>query len=110
MPLAFITIETQSSKTSEDDVLAQLRKMKNVKEAHPIFGVALADPLDGVPANIAAIIESETLDELKMFFSKLGQIQGVRSTSLRFVSSESEAVRMLEAARFPRKSGKPVFQ
>jgi len=104
---ALVGIATESSKTSEDDVLTQLRKMKNVKEAHAVFPLVLA--CEGALANIAAIVATETQDELKMVLSNLRQIQEVRSMLMQLASSESEATRMLEAVRFPKKSGKPVL-
>jgi len=102
--LAFVMITTVSSSEDERGVLAQLREVKNVKEAYSVFDVCQ-------PGNIAAIVESETYDELKTAICfKLGQIAGIRSTLTKFVSSREEAERLLEAARFPRKSGKPVFR
>jgi len=65
MPFAFVMMATEASKTSEDCVLTQLRKLKYVKEARSVFDVYSE-------ANIAAIVESERSDELRMVVSFIG--------------------------------------
>jgi len=66
---AFVLINTEAG--MEQEVVNQLKTMKNVKEAYTVYGV-----YDAV-----AFVEAEKLDELKNVVSyELRKINGVRST------------------------------
>ena len=66
---AFVLINTEAG--SEQDVVNHLKGMKNVKEAHTVYGV-----YDAI-----AFVEAEKLDDLKSIVSyDLRKIPGVRST------------------------------
>lgn len=57
MPTAFVLINTEIG--CEEDILKELRKIPNVKEAYAVYGVY----------DIVAKVEGETMDELKEVIS-----------------------------------------
>lgn len=69
MPAAFVLINAEIG--SEDEVLKELRKMGNVKEAYVVYGVY----------DIVAKVEAETMDKLKEVVTwKVRRLNKVRST------------------------------
>lgn len=69
MPAAFVLINAEIG--SEDEVLKELRKMEQVKEAYVVYGVY----------DIVAKVESETMDKLKEIVTwKVRRLNKVRST------------------------------
>mgnify|MGYP001151856624 FL=1 len=69
MPAAFVLINAEIG--SEDEVLKELRKMDNVKEAYVVYGVY----------DIVAKVEAETMDKLKEVVTwKVRRLSKVRST------------------------------
>lgn len=69
MPAAFVLVNAEIG--SEDEVLKELRKMEQVKEAYVVYGVY----------DIVARVESETMDKLKEIVTwKVRRLNKVRST------------------------------
>jgi len=69
VPAAFVLINAEIG--SEDEVLKELRKMDNVKEAYVVYGVY----------DIVAKVEAETMDKLKEVVTwKVRRLNKVRST------------------------------
>jgi len=69
MPLAFVLINAEIG--SEDDVLAELRKLGNVKESYVVYGVY----------DIVAKVEADSMDKLKEIVTwKIRRLDRVRST------------------------------
>ena len=69
MPTAFVLINAEIG--SEEDVLAELKKMKNVKEAYVVYGVY----------DIVAKVDSESMDKLKESITwNIRRLDKVRST------------------------------
>jgi len=69
MPLAFVLINAELG--AENEVLQELRKTKNVKEAYIVYGVY----------DIVAKVEAETMDKLKeMVGFSIRRLDKVRST------------------------------
>jgi DNA-binding Lrp family transcriptional regulator len=69
MPLAFVLINAEIG--SENAVLAELKKIENVKEAYVVYGVY----------DIIAKVESDTMDKLKAMVTwKVRRLDKVRST------------------------------
>jgi DNA-binding Lrp family transcriptional regulator len=69
VPAAFVLINAEIG--SEDEVLKELRKMEQVKEAYVVYGVY----------DIVAKVESETMDKLKEIVTwKVRRLNKVRST------------------------------
>jgi len=69
MPLAFVLINSEIG--GEDEVLEELKKVKNVKEAHIVYGVY----------DIVAKVEAESMDKLKSIITwKIRRLDKVRST------------------------------
>lgn len=69
MPVAFIFVNAEVG--SEDEVLKQLRKLENVKEAYGVYGVY----------DIVAKVEADTMDKLKeVVTSKVRRLNKIRST------------------------------
>ena len=69
MPIAFVLINTELGK--EKDILKEIRKIENVKEAHCIYGVY----------DIIAKVELESNEKLKeMVAFKIRRLSDVRST------------------------------
>lgn len=69
MPLAFVLINAEIG--SEDDVLAELRKLGNVKESNVVYGVY----------DIVAKVEADSMDKLKEIVTwKIRRLDKVRST------------------------------
>ena len=69
MPLAFVLINAEIG--SEDEVLAELRKLGNVKESYVVYGVY----------DIVAKVEAESMDKLKEIVTwKIRRLDKVRST------------------------------
>ena len=58
MPTAFVLINSELG--AEEDVLAELKRMKSVKEAYMVYGVY----------DIVAKVESESMDKLKESISR----------------------------------------
>jgi len=69
LPTAFVLINAEIG--SEEDVLAELKKMKNIKEAYVVYGVY----------DIVAKVESESMDKLKESITwNIRRLDKVRST------------------------------
>jgi DNA-binding Lrp family transcriptional regulator len=69
MPLAFVLINAEIG--SEDEVVAELRKIGNVKESYAVYGVY----------DIVAKVEAESMDKLKEIVTwKIRRLDKVRST------------------------------
>jgi len=69
LPTAFVLINAEIG--SEEDVLAELKKMKNVKEAYVVYGVY----------DIVAKVDSESMDKLKESITwNIRRLDKVRST------------------------------
>nr|MDO8133027.1 Lrp/AsnC ligand binding domain-containing protein [Candidatus Njordarchaeum guaymaensis] len=69
MPQAFIFINTEVG--SEEEILKQLRKIDNVKEAHAVYGVY----------DIVVKVEAVTMDKLReVLASKVRRLDKVSST------------------------------
>ncbi len=69
MPLAFVLINAEIG--SEDEVVAELRKIGNVKESYVVYGVY----------DIVAKVEADSMDKLKEIVTwKIRRLDRVRST------------------------------
>jgi len=69
LPQAFIFINTEVG--SEEEILKQLRKIDNVKEAHAVYGVY----------DIVVKVEAVTMDKLReVLASKVRRLDKVSST------------------------------
>jgi len=69
MPSAFVLINSEIG--GENEVLEELRKVSNVKEAHIVYGVY----------DIIAKVEAEDMDKLKSVITwKIRRLDRVRST------------------------------
>ncbi|HJX22811.1 MAG TPA: Lrp/AsnC ligand binding domain-containing protein [Candidatus Bathyarchaeia archaeon] len=69
MPLAFVLINAEIG--SENAVLAELKKIENVKEANVVYGVY----------DIIAKVEADTMDKLKAMVTwRVRRLDKVRST------------------------------
>jgi len=69
MPLAFVLINAEIG--SEGEILKELKKLENVKEAYLVYGVY----------DIVAKVEADTMEKLKEFTSfKVRRLNKVRST------------------------------
>jgi len=69
MPMAFVLINSEIG--SEEDVLAALKKIPNVKEANVVYGVY----------DIIAKVEADTMDRLKEVVTwHVRRLDKVRST------------------------------
>jgi len=69
MPLAFVLINAEIG--SEAEVLKELKKLSNVKEAYLVYGVY----------DIVAKVEAEAMDSLKeIIAAKVRKLNKVRST------------------------------
>ncbi|MEM3517031.1 MAG: Lrp/AsnC ligand binding domain-containing protein [Candidatus Bathyarchaeia archaeon] len=69
MPLAFVLINSEIG--AEDEVVKELKKIENVKEAYVVYGVY----------DIVAKVEAETMDKLKEVVTwKIRRLDKVRST------------------------------
>jgi len=69
MPLAFVLINAEVG--SEEQVVKELRKIDNVKEAHLVYGVY----------DLIAKVEAEAMDKLKdVIAQKVRRVTGIRST------------------------------
>jgi len=69
MPLAFVLINAEIG--SEAEVLKELKKLSNVKEAYLVYGVY----------DIVAKVEAEAMDSLKeIIATKVRKLNKVRST------------------------------
>ena len=69
MPVAFVLINAEIG--AESEILKELRKLENIKEAYLVYGVY----------DIVAKVESETMEKLKEFTSfKVRRLNKVRST------------------------------
>lgn len=69
MPLAFVLINAEIG--SEDEVVAELRKIGNVKESYVVYGVY----------DIVAKVEADSMDKLKEIVTwKIRRLDKVRST------------------------------
>jgi DNA-binding Lrp family transcriptional regulator len=69
MPLAFVLVNAELG--SEDEVLGDLRKIGNVKEAYTMYGVY----------DIVVKVEAESMDNLKEVITwKIRRLEKVRST------------------------------
>jgi DNA-binding Lrp family transcriptional regulator len=80
MARAYVLINTEAGQ--EQDVVKQLRTMKSIKEAYPVYGV-----YDAI-----ALVETEKMDDLKNVVSyELRKINGVRSTVTMMVAEGKKA-------------------
>lgn len=79
MPSAFVLINTEIG--AEEEILQELRKIPNVKEAYVVYGVY----------DIVAKVEAENMDKLKEIISwKVRRLDKVRSTlTMLVVTGES---------------------
>ncbi|MCF8884839.1 MAG: Lrp/AsnC ligand binding domain-containing protein [Nitrososphaerota archaeon] len=79
MPSAFVLINTEIG--AEEEILQELKKIPNVKEAYIVYGVY----------DIVAKVEAENMDKLKEIISwKIRRLDKVRSTlTMLVVSGES---------------------
>ncbi|MEM1574597.1 MAG: Lrp/AsnC ligand binding domain-containing protein [Nitrososphaerota archaeon] len=69
MPIAFVLINTEIG--AEEEVLAELKKVSEVKEAYMVYGVY----------DIIARIQAESMEKLKEIVSwKIRRLDKVRST------------------------------
>ena len=69
MPVAFVLINAETG--SEDEVVAELRKIENVKESYTVFGVY----------DVVAKVEAESMDKLTETITwKIRRLDKVRST------------------------------
>lgn len=69
MPLAFVLINAEIG--SEDEVVAEMRKISNVKESYVVYGVY----------DIVAKVEADSMDKLKEIVTwKIRRLDKVRST------------------------------
>jgi DNA-binding Lrp family transcriptional regulator len=69
MPGAFVLINSEIG--AEEDVLKELKKIRNVKEAYVVYGVY----------DVIAKVEAETMDKLKDSVSRsIRRLDKVRST------------------------------
>ncbi|MEM4246124.1 MAG: Lrp/AsnC ligand binding domain-containing protein [Candidatus Bathyarchaeia archaeon] len=69
MPSAFVLINAEIG--SEDELLKELKKVPNVKEAHTVYGVY----------DIVVKVEAETMEKLKELVTwKVRRLDKVRST------------------------------
>ena len=69
MPVAFVLVNADTG--SEDEVVAELRKIENVKESYTVFGVY----------DVVAKVEAESMDKLtEMITWKIRSLDKVRST------------------------------
>ena len=69
MPVAFVLINAEIG--SEDEVVAELRKIGNVKESYVVYGVY----------DIVAKVEADSMDKLKEVVTwKIRRLDKVRST------------------------------
>jgi DNA-binding Lrp family transcriptional regulator len=69
LPIAFVLINTEIG--AEEEVLAELKKVNEVKEAYMVYGVY----------DIIARIQAETMEKLKEIVSwKIRRLDKVRST------------------------------
>lgn len=69
MPLAFVLINAEIG--AEDEVLGELKKIKNVKEAYIVYGVY----------DIVAKVEADSMDKLKDVITwHIRRLDKVRST------------------------------
>lgn len=79
MPSAFVLINTEIG--SEEEILQELKKIPNVREAYVVYGVY----------DIVAKVEAENMDKLKEVVSwRIRRLDKVRSTlTMLVVSGES---------------------
>jgi DNA-binding Lrp family transcriptional regulator len=78
MPTAFVLINTEIG--SEEEVLAELKKISYIKEAYVVYGVY----------DIVAKVEAETMDKLKEVVSwSVRRLDKVRSTLTMLVVTSS---------------------
>lgn len=79
MPSAFVLINTEIG--SEEEILEELKKIPNVKEAYVVYGVY----------DIVVKVEAENMDKLKEVVSwRIRRLDKVRSTlTMLVVSGES---------------------
>ena len=69
MPVAIVLVNAETG--SEDEVVAELRKIGNVKESYEVYGVY----------DVVAKVEAESLDKLKEIITwKMRRLDKVRST------------------------------
>ena len=69
MPVAIVLVNAEIG--SEDEVVAELRKIGNVKESYEVYGVY----------DVVAKVEAESMDKLKEIITwKIRKLDKVRST------------------------------
>lgn len=80
MALAFVLASAEVG--SEEEILKGLRKITEVKEAYPVYGVY----------DIVAKVEAGTMEELRgVIASKVRKVKGIRSTLTMIVMEGAEA-------------------
>ena len=78
MPVAIVLVNAETG--SEDEVVAELRKIGNVKESYEVYGVY----------DVVAKVEAESLDKLKEIITwKIRKLDKVRSTLTMLVIEDS---------------------
>ena len=68
MTMAFVMLNAEVG--SEDELVSELRKLNNVREVYPVYGVY----------DIVAKVEAETMEQLKEVISRIRKLNRVRST------------------------------
>ena len=68
MTMAFVMINAELG--SEDELVRELRKLNNVREVHPVYGVY----------DIVVKVEAETMNQLKEVISGIRKLNKIRST------------------------------
>jgi len=66
---------------SEDQLARELRKLNNVREVHPVYGVY----------DIVAKVEAETMDQLKEVISRIRKLDKIKSTLTMTVIEETKS-------------------
>lgn len=69
MPVAFVFINAETG--AEDDIMKELRRIPEIKEAYAVYGVY----------DIVAKVEAEAMDKLRETIAqKVRKVNGIRST------------------------------
>lgn len=79
MTTAFIMINAEIG--SEDQLAGELRKLNNVREVHPVYGVY----------DIVVKVEAETMDQLKEVISRIRKLDKIKSTLTMTVMEETKS-------------------
>jgi len=68
MTIAFVMLNAEVG--SEDELVGELRKLNNVREVYPVYGVY----------DIVVKVEAETMDQLREVVSRIRKLNKVRSS------------------------------